>query len=361
VSVLALRLAEQRDFALSARDKEAIARGQADRANRFLREMLYAANPETAGTPATIQQLLAEGALRLEREPLLDPAVAAQLHETLAIGYRRQNVYAEADKHLRAALELRRGVHEADPALLLGTLTELSSVLLAEGLATEAVPFLTERFDLLHRQLGPLHPGTLAALTTLADVLIGLDRPADLDAPIAATYAAVQSERGSDDAEWLSALLGLAQLEDRCGRMAEAETLYRRAMPLADRIHGVRSEQGFEARHALGGILLKRGRVPEAEGLLRDAWQIAQAVYPAAQWQAAAAQRDYGGALLLAGKLTEAEEQLREAHEALEVALGEAHAETRRVRELLLSLFERTGDATKADEMRELLDAGVVP
>jgi tetratricopeptide (TPR) repeat protein len=132
-------------------------------------------------------------------------------------------------------------------------------------------------------------------------------------------------------------------------------------MPLADRIHGVRSEQGFEARHALGGILLKRGRVPEAEGLLRDAWQIAQAVYPAAQWQAAAAQRDYGGALLLAGKLTEAEEQLREAHEALEVALGEAHAETRRVRELLLSLFERTGDATKADEMRELLDAGVVP
>ncbi len=358
VSVLALRLAEQRDLALSARDKEAIARGQADRANRFLREMLYAANPEqSSGTPATIEQLLAEGARRLEREPLLDPAVAAQLHETLAIGYRRQNVYAEAERHLRAALELRRGVRDADPALLLGTLTELCSVLLAEGLTAEAVPFLKERFELSHRRLGPLHPATLAALTTLGDVLIALDRSGEMSEPIAATHAAVQAERGSEDSEWLSGLLGLAQLEHRCGRFAEAEALYRRALPLADRLHGARSEQGFEVRHALGGLLLERGGVAEAESLLRDASRAADAAFPAGHWRAAAARRDYGGALLLAGKLAEAEAPLREALDALEVALGETHRETRRVREFLLSLYERTGEAAKAEEMRELLDA----
>jgi tRNA A-37 threonylcarbamoyl transferase component Bud32 len=359
VSILALRLVEQRDAAVRAQSREARARAAADRANRFLRDILSAANPEqAAGAPVTIQQLLDEAAQRLEREPLLDPEVTAQLHETLGISYRVQGAYARADAHLRAALSLRRGRSADDPRLLLDTLTELSSVLLVEGQAAEAATLLRERFELSRQHLGPTHPDTLAALNTLGDVLIELGRSAELSDPADTTYAALQRGHGGDDAQWLNALLGLARIERRCGRLAEAETLYRRALVLADRVHGIRSEPAFAVRHALGDILADGGQLTEAETLLREAWQTAQAVFPAGHWQTATAQGDYGGCLMLAGKLTEAEEQLLQAYDALESALGEAHAETRRVRERLLSLYERTGNTAKAHEIRALTDDG---
>jgi len=143
----------------------------------------------------------------------------------LAILYRLEGRYAEAEPLNTKALEVERRTSGEEHPNTLSSMTALAALYQEERKYSEAEPLLTKTLEMDRRVLGPKHPTTATCLTSLAK-------------------------------------LRLAQHRD-----AEAETLLRESLNAKDD-EGPYSWQPFERRSLLGLSLMEQSKFAEAEPLL---------------------------------------------------------------------------------------------
>ena len=210
-----------------------VARGEARRADRvksFLIELFREADPsQTLGETITAREILEKGARRLDEQLVEEPAVRAELLDTIAQVERNLGLLEPAARRADSGLELRRVASGG------------SRLELAASLVTRAE---------IHFDSGELEP----ALSLLDEALLlapGID---SLATPLGRRWLEVRTSV-------LGQQIDLVEAE-RLGRRALAEALAEPEVDALDVAHW---------RLALAGFAIDSSRVAEAEPLVRDA------------------------------------------------------------------------------------------
>ncbi|MGE3172372.1 MAG: tetratricopeptide repeat protein [Planctomycetota bacterium] len=206
---------------------------RAEVARSFLLDVFELAAPGASkeGVELTMRQGLDRAAATYERRFADDPLARAELARTLGLAYQGLAEHATAERHLRAALELRRQHFAADTASLTTLHHDLADLLLASGRLDEAereldaaarLPFAAPDARGERQQL--------VAATLRGHLLLLRGNRQDAVPALRAAIDALTLRYGEDDGDALQAwnVLGAALHEQ--GDLDGAEACYRKAL-----------------------------------------------------------------------------------------------------------------------------------
>lgn len=198
----------------------------------FLQDIFGASDPLRHAVPGiAFRQRLDEASSKLVGGAFRgQPEIEMRLNRIVGNAYSSLSAYAQAEGHLRAALESSR---------TLGRPQDIS--------------------------------------VDLGDWALLLKRKGDYEGSERAYREALQIYRrfrNSDDAATALLLNNLAQLLRSKGRFVEAEPVYREALDIRKRLLGPRHPDVAVTLHNLGALLIDAGRITDAEPLIREAIEI---------------------------------------------------------------------------------------
>jgi len=284
--LLAVRLAGQRADALAARDREALARqeaevaqGEAERqaeiaqaVNAFLDEMLGAPNPwRTGATPDTrdmkVVDALARASAELDTAFPAQPEVEAAVRRTLGATYRGLGLFDESERHTRVALELGRSHLGSEHLSTIAYTLSLCHVLLEKGKHQEAEALVRECLDTCRRTLGDEHADTVRSLGVLAICLTLQGRYEEARPLLQQSLAGAQEVFGDEHQMTRSMMSYLALAEYHLGHNDEAEEWVNRTLQASRRIHHEDHPDLLNSMSTLAAIYDRQGRFEESEPL----------------------------------------------------------------------------------------------
>jgi tetratricopeptide (TPR) repeat protein len=347
-------VAGQRNAALAAAD-------EAEAVNAFLaQDLLGQADPDMnpREQKVTVEQVLAKAAAKIDGNPKFadKPAVEATLRLTIGKTYFKLGDLAEAEKHLRRAVDLRRSaLGPGDLKTLAAQDTFADFLNLGPGRFTEAEPLARRTWEAYERALGANDRATLNALDTYAtavqgqgsgraDEALALHRkcldgrrralgPEDPDtlgsmnnlglllswrgewdeAVALLRQSVAGKEKRPIESESFACAANLAVALYHLGDLDEADKLLGRYLPQASKLltadHPFTQHlKAFRAR-----VWIDQGRAAAAIPELREVVEGRRKVYKDGHWRIGSSLVDLGRALLAVGKTSEAEPALAEA------------------------------------------------
>ena len=275
---------------------------QADVMRRFVRHLLRAADPDSAGGRAlSAEEILANAEARIRDDMSGQEDVLAHALEAIGLSHQAHGRWDEARRLLEESLLLRRRVYPGDHPLTARALNNLGALEHEAGDLERAVA-------LYRRSLG------------------------------------VKARLGLDEKELLKVRSNLASILGRVGRFDEAERLHREVLEARLRLYGDGDEDVATSLRSLGILLVARGDeargdLEVAEPLLRRALGIRERLYGRRSTKTAAALASLGRLLYSQGRFEEAETVLTRALGIREEKLGDAHAHVALSRRDLALLF----------------------
>ncbi|HEV7667744.1 MAG TPA: serine/threonine-protein kinase [Thermoanaerobaculia bacterium] len=169
-------------WGLSLRSQLAATRIERDKAARvasFMVDLFKVADPDqTRGERVTARDLLDRGVEKLRRDLSDQPAVRAQLLDTVGAVYDSLGNYEPAIANLRQAVALRRALHPAEPLALAESLGHLGTAYRDAERLPEAETALTEELAIVSREVPADDLRRLVALNRFA-TLRGAQNRAD--------------------------------------------------------------------------------------------------------------------------------------------------------------------------------------
>lgn len=264
-----------------------------------------------------VRTLLDPAEREIESQFAGQPAIEARLRYTLTDLYRLMGRYAESEKHVRRALELRRGLPDEDLSEDLNRLGvilfEAGNFAAAEGPQREALEYaerrhgpnsahaavaldnlailleergnLAEAEPLVRRALaiwgelhGPEHPETLTCLNNLAMLLLRRGELPEAESIAQRVLSARRASLPEDDLLIPLGLRNLARIQYGRGNLDGAETNAREALRIERGVRGGTHPTVAFSMNALAMLLMARGALDEAEALFRDALAIQERV-----------------------------------------------------------------------------------
>ncbi|MFZ4574229.1 MAG: tetratricopeptide repeat protein [Phycisphaerales bacterium] len=257
-----------------ARADEAVTQAQRelDRAleiKRLITQMLQSVDPRRArmADATLLKGILDEAAGRLDAGEVKDELVAAELHGTIAGVYESLAMYADAEKHLTAALELTSRVHGPEHPDGLRLMIAEAGLYRRQGRYAEAEALCLRAREIQGRVLGPMHRETLISATALASIYIGQGRYKEAEAMDLRTLADQRRTLGNNAPETLETELNLSSVYINQGRFEEAEPLLAQALDARRRSLGEDHPGSLEVASTLAGNLFALRRYEESEAL----------------------------------------------------------------------------------------------
>jgi serine/threonine-protein kinase len=319
----------------------------------YLRDLFLAADPsQTGGRNETLLRMLEEGVARID-EIVDRPLMVAALKGVMGQVYRRIGELETAEELLRSSLELRLEMLPASHRLVGVSRVNLALALRARGKYLEAE---TEAAAGLAIYRASPDVGE-RALALAVNNLAGLRKElGDDDSAIALFQEALETKlRQHGDVDHLDVVRGLGNLGtalEAAGRLDEAESYYRRALEMFDRLPEKDREKHRSSRASqlqnLGGLLLARGELDDARPLLEESLEIRRQVFGADYYRNATPLRDLARLDQAAGDLDAAEEKLRRALELQRQGQGPGHPEVAVTLRRLASLLLERGEVEAA-------------
>jgi eukaryotic-like serine/threonine-protein kinase len=317
VAFYTIRLARARDAAVAE-----TARTQ--RIQNFVLN-LFTGGDEAAGPADTLRVVtLLDRGIREANLLDADPAIQAELLETLGGIFQHLGNVDRADSLLSAALEHRRSIAGendlgvASGEIALGLLrTEQAQYDGAEELLRSA---LATRL----RLLSPDDPSVIEARTSLAKVM---QARGEYDDAIAAFEQALQtlSARDPDGAGVAETLGDLANTHYYAGHLEVADSINRIVIAMDRKRLGPRHPNVADDLINLGAIQFDLGNYPEAEAIFRESRDIFSEYYGEDHIETAAAELRVGQALQYEGRLDEAQQLVARALSVRERVYGADH------------------------------------
>jgi tetratricopeptide (TPR) repeat protein/tRNA A-37 threonylcarbamoyl transferase component Bud32 len=263
-------IAQQRNAALTAAN-------EAEAVNAFLTDdLLGQADPDANARDkkVTVEELLRKAAGKIEGNPKFAgrPEVEATLRLTLGKTLYKLSELAEAEKHLRRAVALRRETLGPEDPRTLAAQVWLADFL-GRGLSrfAEAVPLALQTWQGRARVLGPEHRDTLDSLDTYAGALQSTAQGEKAIPLLRECLAARLRTLGPRHEDTLISMNNLAFVLMKYGEFSEAIALFREAVE-AHRAAGLETELAVSSAN-LGDCLSTVGQLEQADRLLRESLQ----------------------------------------------------------------------------------------
>lgn len=325
--VVSLTLYFQADRARQAEKIQGqLAREEADRANAIndflLQDMLAAPDPwSELGKDVSVATVLDTAADRIEGAFAGQPALEAQVRETLGGSYVARGLYSRGADQLQLSVDLYRRLAAGDESPTAG----------------DRLPIALERFAEAQRLQGDL-----------------------TEAESTAREALKLSELrfGSNDPRTGDALYTLGNVLRSVTKFAEAGDALQRCLDIRRHLVPPNKKSIAKATVALGGAFQNQKRQTEAERALQDARLLFTELYGTEHPYVAQIDIDLGAIDLERGEDEDAIAHLDPACRMLVGRLGESHSETLTCRRTLALAQHGAGDSeTAVATLRGVLDA----
>jgi tetratricopeptide (TPR) repeat protein/predicted Ser/Thr protein kinase len=341
VTFYTVRLATARNAALA----------EAERTRRIQEFMnnLFEGGDEEVGPSDSLRvvTLLGRG-VQEARALATEPAVQAELFQTLGGIYQNLGDLDRADSLLQASLDLRRsrlGPDHPDVArslLALGILRAYQSELDdAERLVREGLA--------LSRRRARADPAALARATTALGMVL-VNRGTYDQAIVTLTEAArLDSAARLPDRELSGTLTELANSHFYAGHYAISDSLNRRVVAIDRAVYGDHHPHVASDLINLGAIQFEWGHYPEAVSRYREALEIYRAWYGNEHFETAAALTMIGRALIPQKRLAEADTVLKQALAIREHVYGPDHPNVASTLNELAKVAQQEGRLDEAE------------
>ncbi|MBM4063115.1 MAG: tetratricopeptide repeat protein, partial [Planctomycetes bacterium] len=316
--------------------------------NEFLGQAL-AGDPAAPGQPqrrAAAIEILRAAARSLPA----DPAVAAEVHETLVALFRTLNALPEAVEQARAAVGLRASLHGEDHLATLDALEQLGNLCLLEGNGDPCreAEQLFARVLAAHTRIGGgLHPSTLRVRDGLAHALAGQGRVREAEASLRETLALAEAHFGPTHETTLFALQRLRELLRIDRQAGAAEALARDYLSRARGLLAEGDHRVLFCHHDLADVLHEQGREADARAELLRVLQRLGPIW-GKDWLAPLCLYAAAAVALDCGRPAEAAPPLRIAARQQAVYLGDEHPGTLRSRSALARALLELGELDAA-------------
>jgi eukaryotic-like serine/threonine-protein kinase len=261
------RLAEARDAALA----EA---ARTERIQQFMLGLFEGGDPAVGPADSLRVVTLLDRGVREAHSLEAEPAIRAELYQTLGTLFQQLGDFGRADSLLQHSLAMRRALFGPDHA-------EVAQSLLALGRLRTAQAEFDEAEHLVHealaasRQLPAGHPTIAEATEEMGRVLT---ERGEYDRAVTVLEEAVRlrAAGGSEGAEVSRTLTALANAHFYAGRYATSDSLNRMVLALERRLYGRRHPHVAGTLMNLAATRNQLGFYAEAEQLHRQALAIAR-------------------------------------------------------------------------------------
>lgn len=297
-------------------------RTKAAREAEFLSSIFRAATPDVArGKPVMVQDLLDQGAKRIDEELRSEPEVQAAMLDSIGRSYFSLGAYERATPFLERAHTLRQqilGRSHPDVAL---TANALGSLWEMRGDYTKAEGFFRESVSINRSRLGEKDPVTIDSVANLGEVLYYESRDAEAEPLLRQTIAdaRVESQAGLSARNYLGLLL------ERKGAFEEAAQWLSQSAQVTKQLQGADSPDYITSLHNLAGALADLGDLPAAVSAEKEVIAIRKRVSGAHHPDLVYSLNNLGWFLLEEGDARAAEPYLREGLELAQQTLGPAN------------------------------------
>jgi eukaryotic-like serine/threonine-protein kinase len=280
VAFYTVRLATARNAALA----------EAARTQRIQRFMLnlFEGGDREAGPATDLRVMtLIERGVKEARALAADPALQAELYETLGSIYQKLGNLPEADVLLRSALDQRQSLLGPDNAGVAESSVALGLLRTNQAQFDEAERLVRDGLARMTRLLPPTHPAIATATAALGKVL--QDRGAyDTAIPILEEAVRLHGAIAPASADLAASLYELASTHFYAGHLDAADTLNRRALDIHKQLYGDRHPLVSDDLINIGAVQYERGRYTDAEQYYRQALEITRAWYGGDHYKTAA-------------------------------------------------------------------------
>jgi eukaryotic-like serine/threonine-protein kinase len=225
--------------AVAERDRALAAERSAEAVTDFLRNdvlrqaSLIEQGPETRPDPdLKVRTALDRAAAKIPGKFAGQPAVEADIRQSIGLTYLDLGLRPEAEIHLQRVLELRRKLKgEDDPETALA-LNNLASLYIYDGKVSQAEPLLVQALKIRIRVLGEQDPVTLVTLGNLASLYRVEGKYPEAEAQYRKVLEIRRRVLGENHRDTGSSYHNLASLYGLEGKFAEAEPLEAQAVAI---------------------------------------------------------------------------------------------------------------------------------
>ncbi|MBL0157232.1 MAG: serine/threonine protein kinase [Bryobacterales bacterium] len=312
-----IRLTTERNAALAE-----AARTQ--RIQRFMMNLFQGGDTEAGPAKDLRVATLIERGVQEARTLDQDPAVQAELYQTLGEIYQKLGSLDQADGLLTSSLERRRAIAGGDGPGVAESLVAMGLLRVDQAKLDDAERLARAGLQLSRKNMGADHPAVATATDALGKVLGEQGKYAEA-IPVLEEAVRLRSAPGAAAADLASSLYELANVYFYAGRYPEAEALNQRVLAISRRIYGERHPRVAEALVNLGAIQQDLGHYAEAERFHRQALPITQAYYGADHYRTASNITMVARALVFQKRLEEAVALLQQALAIQQRVFGKSH------------------------------------
>jgi serine/threonine protein kinase/tetratricopeptide (TPR) repeat protein len=261
-----------------ARNAAVMQAARTQRIQRFMLNLFQGGDPAAGPADDLRVVTLLDRGVQEARSLDAEPAVQAELYETLGGIYQKLGKLEQADSLMESALAKREALYGPDSVETAKGLLALGSLRDAEARYGDAERLIRQALDRDRRHLPANDPAVAKAMLALGGVLE--DRGA-YDQSIAILEQTVQlySSPSSEPVELADSLYELANAHFYAGHYEKSKEINERALEMYKQIYGERHPRVAEILINLGAIQLDTGHYAAAEQYDRQALDIVQAWY----------------------------------------------------------------------------------
>jgi eukaryotic-like serine/threonine-protein kinase len=261
-----------------ARNAAVMQAARTQRIQRFMLNLFQGGDPAAGPADDLRVVTLLDRGVQEARNLDTEPAVQAELYETLGGIYQKLGKLEQADSLMESALAKREALYGPDSTETAKGLLALGSLRDAEARYGDAERLIRQALDRDRRQLPANDPAVAKAMLALGGVLE--DRGA-YEQSIAILEQTVQlySAPGAEPVELADSLYELANAHFYAGHYEKSGEINERALAMYKQIYGERHPRVAEILINLGAIQLDTGHYAAAEQYDRQALDIVQAWY----------------------------------------------------------------------------------
>ncbi len=261
-----------------ARNAALMQAARTQRIQRFMLNLFQGGDPAAGPADDLRVVTLLDRGVQEARSLDAEPAVQAELYETLGGIYQKLGKLEQADALMESALAKREALYGPDSVETAKGLLALGSLRDAEARYGDAERLIRQALDRDRRHLPANDPAVAKAMLALGGVL---DNRGAYDQSIAILEQTVQlySAPGSEPVELADSLYELANANFYAGHYEKSKEINERALAMYKQIYGDHHPRVAEILINLGAIQLDTGHYAAAEQYDRQALDIVQAWY----------------------------------------------------------------------------------
>jgi tetratricopeptide (TPR) repeat protein len=342
---------DQRDRAIAVSE-------EAQAVNEFLQEMLLSADPrQVKKSEVLVRDVLGAAVREIERGGLKGhPEIEADIHTTLGKAYIGLGLFAEAEPHLRTALETQRRLAGDEHIAVADCLNNLAELHYYTGEYDEAEPLLWEALVIARKTAGSDGTSVAPILNNLGKSLFQRGDYMGAEPLFREALAIQRSLFGDESVEVAMVLHNLAELERRVAGYDEAEHLIRKVLTIRRNLLGDKHPDVAASLNSLALILRQKGDYAGAEALYREALELNRELLGDEHPEVATNLHNLAMLLHRQGDYAEAEPLYREALAIRRRVLDEDHPSVASTLNGLGGLLASKGDYAAAEPLyREAL------